>query len=79
MLCYHCFESEDKMIDNNSAGIISNLPVIDVTDFIEIKENWVQKHPQKGDHIRVKRIGGLLSRKYDKNGMLILKEEDFIF
>ena len=26
----------------------------------------------------LKKIGGLFSRKYDKEGMLILKEEDFI-
>ena len=26
----------------------------------------------------LKRIGGMFSRKYDKEGMLILKEDDFI-
>ena len=29
-------------------SVISNPPFIDVTDYIEIKENWVQKQPEKG-------------------------------
>lgn len=52
-------------------GIISELPVIDVTDYIEIKENWVQKQPQKSDHIRVKRIGGL----YAHHGVYVSDDE----
>ena len=52
-------------------GIISDPPIIDVTDYIEIKENWVQKQPQKGDHIRVKRIGGL----YAHHGVYVSDDE----
>ena len=52
-------------------GIISDLPVIDITDYIEIKENWVQKQPKKSDHIRVKRIGGL----YAHHGVYVSDEE----
>lgn len=46
-------------------------PIIDVTDYIEIKENWVQKQPQKGDHIRVMRIGGL----YAHHGVYVSDDE----
>lgn len=52
-------------------GIISDPPIIDITDYIEIKENWVQKQPQKGDHIRVMRIGGL----YAHHGVYISDDE----
>lgn len=52
-------------------GIISDPPIIDITDYIEIKENWVQKQPQKGDHIRVMRIGGL----YAHHGVYVSDDE----
>lgn len=55
----------------NDDKIVSDSPVIDVTDYIEIKENWVQKKPEKGDHIRVKRIGGL----YAHHGVYVSNEE----
>lgn len=55
----------------NKNEIISDSPIIDVTDFIEVKENWVQKQPQKGDHIRVMRIGGL----YAHHGVYISDDE----
>ena len=51
--------------------VLSQQPIIDVTDYIEIKENWVQKQPQKGDHIRVKRIGGL----YAHHGVYVSDDE----
>ena len=51
--------------------IISNPPIIDVTDFIEIKENWVKKNPVKADHIRVMRIGGL----YAHHGVYVSDDE----
>lgn len=57
------------MINNNN--IISDPPIIDVTDYIEVKENWVQKQPQKGDHIRVMRIGGL----YAHHGIYVSDDE----
>lgn len=56
------------MIKNND--IIAN-PPIDVTDYIEIKENWVKKKPIKADHIRVMRIGGL----YAHHGVYISDDE----
>lgn len=52
-------------------NIISNPPIIDVTDFIEIKENWVKKNPVKADHIRVMRIGGL----YAHHGVYVSDDE----
>jgi len=55
----------------NTNDIISDPPIIDVTHYIEIKENWVQKQPQKGDHIRVKRIGGL----YAHHGVYVSDDE----
>lgn len=55
------------MINND---IIAN-PPIDVTDYIEIKENWVRKKPVKADHIRVMRIGGL----YAHHGVYISDDE----
>lgn len=55
------------MINND---IIAN-PPIDVTDYIEIKENWVRKKPIKADHIRVMRIGGL----YAHHGVYISDDE----
>lgn len=52
-------------------NIISNPPIIDVADFIEIKENWVKKKPVKADHIRVMRIGGL----YAHHGVYVSDDE----
>lgn len=52
-------------------SILHDPPIIDVTDYIEIKENWAQKQPQKGDHIRVKRIGGL----YAHHGVYVSDDE----
>jgi hypothetical protein len=40
-------------------------------DFIDVSEIWVQKRPQKGDHIRVKRIGGL----YAHHGVYVSDNE----
>ena len=54
----------------NRDGPISNYPFIDVTDYA-VKEEWVQKTPVKGDHIRVMRIGGL----YAHHGMYVSDEE----
>lgn len=59
------------MRDMITENVISDPPIIDVTDYIEIKENWMQKTPQKGDHIRVKRIGGL----YAHHGVYVSDEE----
>lgn len=55
----------------NKNEIISDSPIIDVTDFIEIKENWVRKKPVKADHIRVMRIGGL----YAHHGIYVSDDE----
>ena len=52
-------------------SIITNSPIIDVNDFIKLKENWAKKPPQKGDHIRVKRIGGL----YAHHGVYVSDDE----
>lgn len=49
----------------------SIVPVIDVTDDVEMKENWIQTKPVKGDHIRVMRIGGL----YAHHGIYVSDEE----
>lgn len=57
------------MINNNN--IISDPQIIDIADFIELKECWAQKSPQKGDHIRVQRIGGL----YAHHGVYISDDE----
>ena len=54
----------------NRDGPISNYPFIDVTDYA-VKEEWVQKTPVKGDHIRVMRIGGL----YAHHGIYVSDEE----
>jgi len=51
--------------------IISDPQIIDIADFIELKESWAQKSPQKGDHIRVQRIGGL----YAHHGVYISDDE----
>ena len=51
--------------------VLSQQPIIDVTDYIEIKDNWTQKLPKKGDHIRVKRIGGL----YAHHGVYVSDDE----
>lgn len=56
------------MIDKN---IISDPPIIDVKDLIEVKENWVKKKPVKADHIRVMRIGGL----YAHHGVYVSDDE----
>ena len=52
-------------------GVISDPPIIDVTEYINVKEIWAQKKPQKGDHIRVKRIGGL----YAHHGVYVSDDE----
>lgn len=51
--------------------IISDPQIIDIADFIELKESWTQKSPQKGDHIRVQRICGL----YAHHGIYISDDE----
>lgn len=59
------------MLNDMNNNIISDPPIIDVTDFIEIKENWVKKKPVKADHIRVMRIGGL----YAHHGVYVSDDE----
>ena len=56
------------MIDKN---IISDPPIIDVKDLIEVKESWIKKKPVKADHIRVMRIGGL----YAHHGVYVSDDE----
>ena len=63
--------TSNEFNDVANSAISPNLPIIDVTDYIEIKENWVQKQPQKGDHIRVMRIGGL----YAHHGVYVSDDE----
>lgn len=43
--------------------------IVDVTDFTE--EHWEQRKPEKGDHIRVMRIGGL----YAHHGVYVSDDE----
>ena len=63
--------TSNEMRDMMTENVISDPPIIDVTDYIEIKENWMQKKPQKGDHIRVMRIGGL----YAHHGVYVSDDE----
>lgn len=57
------------------AGTVFDLPVIDITGCAELKESWVQKRPQRGDHIRVMRLGGL----YAHHGVYVSDEETIHF
>lgn len=50
-------------------NIVASPPIIDV-DFT-VKESWVQRKPQMGDHIRVQRIGGL----YAHHGIYVSDDE----
>lgn len=57
------------MVESN--GIIADPPIIDVTDYVNVTENWTQKKPVKADHIRVKRIGGI----YAHHGIYVSDDE----
>ena len=51
--------------------IDSIYPQIELSEYINVEEHWAQKTPQKGDHIRVKRLGGL----YAHHGVYVSDEE----
>lgn len=59
------------MLNDMNNNIISDSPIINITDFIEIKENWVKKKPVKADHIRVMHISGL----YAHHGVYVSDDE----
>lgn len=46
-------------------------PIIDMTDFVDVKEIWVRKIPKMGDHIRIQRMGGL----YAHHGIYVSDDE----
>lgn len=50
-------------------GIMANPDIIDVTEFTE--EHWENRIPERGDHIRVMRIGGL----YAHHGVYVSDNE----